>query len=145
MSEFKKITNTGSFIDEYWDGAINRLARFYAYLTRGFGLVNEAKNYFLIIFGSFWTAKAVTFMGYSLDPRWILVAGILGLPVLIIVGRWHVFRVSKAQQALTMKHESLTGIISYNISVMQLALLEGIAEKLGVDMEKIKKDLEKND
>ena len=130
MDEIKPITFDGAFIDKYWDGPSNFLARQYAYLQRGFGIVNEAKNYFLIIFGSFWTAKAITIMGYSIDPRWTLVAGAIGLPTLIFVGRWQLFKAQKAIEVVSARHGSVTGYNGYNMQIEQTQLLRDIKQLL---------------
>src|SRR3990167_6825483 len=123
MFEFKQVTLSGSFIDEYWDGKINFLARQYAYVERGLSLANQGK-YLAALFGLGVFKSDVVIEG------WMLIAGgILTFPLLALIGRWHMFRVSKAQQVLTSKHESLLGFQGHNMQVLSTALLYAIAEK----------------
>ncbi len=141
MQNPRPITFTPEYIQKYWEGPQNIVVRYYAYLQRGFGLVNEAKNYIFIMFGSYWTVKSISLLGFSLDPAWIIVAGILGLPVLVFLGRWYLFKAQKSAEYINTQHGSLTGFNPYNMQILQIALLTGIAKKLGVDVDDLYKHL----
>ena len=130
MSEYKKIDESSEMLRAYWEGPSNRFARYYTYLQRGFGLVNEAKNYFLIVFGSIWTAKYISFMGYTVSSNWVIFAGIIGLPVLLLAGRWDLFKLSKSREFATTQHGTVTKYNSYNMAVKQLEILEEVRELL---------------
>lgn len=120
MSEYKKIDDSAEYLREYWEGASNSFARYFTYLQRGFGLVNEAKNYFLIVFGTIWTAKYITFMGYTINSMWILVAGVTGLPMLLLAGRWDLFKLSKSKEFAVTQHGSVIKYSGYNMSVTNI-------------------------
>lgn len=115
---YKKITD--ELAPLYWDGPSNVIARYYAYLQRGFGFVNEAKNYFLIFFGILWTNKVISFFGYTIGTQWIVLGGIIGIPCLVIVGRWQLFKAAKAVEFIGNRHGSVTGYNSYNMTIETL-------------------------
>lgn len=120
MNKFKPVEFSDEYIQRYWEGPSNAVARYYTYLQRGFGIVNESKNYFLIIFGSFWTAKAISILGVTVPPELFLIAGAVGIPILVLVGRWHLFKASKSIEFMTALHGSVTGYQGFNIQVRQV-------------------------
>ena len=135
MSEFKPITFTEEYASKYWDGTSNTVVRYYAYLQRGFALFNETKNYLMLIFGVYWTAKSMEWWlatGYS-NGFLIIVLGIaatFGIGVLLVAGRWHLFKASKSIEYITQINGSVTQYQGYNMAVRQLELLEEISKKL---------------
>lgn len=130
MSEFKPITFDEEYTHKYWDGFRNFFVRQYTYLQRGFSLVNEAKNYILIFLGSLWTAKAITFFGFTINPNWVTIGAIVGFPCLIVIGRWDLFKASKSREFITNQHGTVTAYNSYNMSVKMVELQELILEEL---------------
>lgn len=130
MLEFKPITFTEEYTQKYWEGPTNRFARYYIYLQRGFGLVNEAKNYAFIIFGSVLTVEFVDFFGYKISSWWIIVAGIIGIPILLLAGRWDLFKLSKAREFATVQHGSVTRYDSYNMTVRMIEQQDEIIKLL---------------
>lgn len=108
----------------YWDGATNRFARYFAYMRRAIGLVNEAK-YLLALFG-----LGVIKSDFVI-PAWLITfGGLISVPVLIAIGRWHLFRVQKAEEFINNRHGSITGYNSYNMTIRMVELLEEISKKL---------------
>lgn len=130
MSEFRPIEFDGEFKKEYWEGKSNAFVRYWIYLNEGFEVVNKAKNYFLIVFGTFWTATAVKIWGYEINADWILVAGCIGFPLLILVGRWMLYKAAKPQEFMRAYKASILGYTVYNMQVRQVELLESINKKL---------------
>mgnify|MGYP001580363098 CR=1 FL=1 len=148
MSDFKPITFSEEYTQKYWDGSSNRFARYYTYLQRGFGLFNETKNYLLMLFGSYWTIKTADYwINFGVSDTWLVtglgILAIIGVGFLLMAGRWDLFKLSKAREFATTQHGSVTQYNSYNMAVFNIALMEAIAKKLGVDVETIKEELKK--
>ena len=85
--KFKPIIFSPEYQKKYWHGPQNFIVRMYVYLQRGFALVNEAKNYFLIVFGSIWTVKCIDILRLRISTNLISLDGLVGLPILGVVGR----------------------------------------------------------
>lgn len=140
--KFRPITFSEEYHQKYWAGLPNTFVRYYAYLDRGFGVFNQAKNYILMIFGTYWTVKTMEWWigtGYS---EVMLVVGLgtlsfLGICFLVILGRWHMFKANKAIEFINSQ-TTITGWDGYNMQVFNVSLMEAIAIKLGADVEKIK-------
>ena len=135
MSNFKPITFTEEYTQKYWEGSGNRFARFYTYLQKGFGLVNEAKNYILIIFGTYWTIKTMDWWIRTNLSDMTLVTGlgigaIVGIGFLVLIGRWDLFKLSKAREFAMVQHGSVTQYGNYNMQVKALELQEEILKEL---------------
>lgn len=141
--DFKPVNFSTEYANEYWDGMSNLFIRHFSYLRQGLGLVNEAKNYFLIVFGTMWTAEYINFFGYKLNSNWILIAGIVGIPILVLIGRWDLFKATKSRQYITTIHGSITQFQGHNMNVFQTLLMKSIAEKMGVDVKRIEEELSK--
>ena len=126
MSEFKQITGGGEYLAEYWEGAQNKFVRYWLYLRKGMGLFNEWKNYIMFVFASYWTVKTSNlWLGYGLTESWLLIGFTVGVPVglliLLFLGRWDLYRVSKPQEYINAQHGSVTGYNGYN---MQIRMIE---------------------
>ena len=135
MSEFKPITFSDEFILKYWDGAGNRIVRYQNYLQRGLMLFNEGKNYIFILFGLFWTTKATDWwLERNISDTWLIlglgILAVIGFIGLILVGRWHLFKASKATEVLNARHASITGYQSFNMTVKMVELQEEILKEL---------------
>ena len=118
--ELKKIDD---WVPEYWEGKTNLLIRLWTYAKRGLDIVNDFKYVGAGIFGVYFTLKLA-------NPLWIAAMLLGGMPVLIVIGRWHLTRASKAQEFVTTVKGSVVGYSSYNLQVEQVALLKQILEKL---------------
>ena len=148
MSDFKPITFSGETLRKFWDGPSNRFSRYYTYLQKGFGLFNETKNYILLLFGTYWTVKTSDhWISFGIHDGWLAIslgiASIIGLGILLMAGRWDLFKLSKSREFAMVQHGSVTQYNQYNMQVFNIALMEAIAKKLGVDVKELKKDLEK--
>jgi len=61
----------------------------------------------------------------------LLVIGVvIGVPAMIMIGRWHLFKVQKATEYISTMHGAITGYSSFNMQVRQIELLEEINKKL---------------
>lgn len=124
MDEFEPITYSQEYLTQYWQGPTNMFARYFTYLQRCIGLFNEAK-YFIALFG------LGVFKSDIVIPWWILILGGLGaLPLMIVVGRWHLFKVQKATEFINTQHGSVTGFGMYNMNIQILKTLKEINSKL---------------
>lgn len=128
--KYETIQFDGEMRHRYWDGRANLLVRYWTYLRGGLGLVNEAKNYLLLVFGSFWTAKVIVIAGYSINPNWTIAAGFIGVPCLIWIGRWQLYKANKTQEYMTQNVATITGYNSYNMAIDTLEVNKQQNEKL---------------
>jgi hypothetical protein len=140
MIDYHPVDFSERFQKEYWYGKENMFIRLFTYLRSGFGLVNEARNYIFSALAVYWTVKTGDFWG--IHENWILLAMFIGIPILVAVGRWDLYRASKARQFITTQHGSIVRFQTHNLQVLQTAILEEMAKKLGVDMEEVEKKLE---
>lgn len=144
--QFKQIDTSGETLRRYWEGPSNVFARYYTYMQRGLGLFNEMKNYLLLAFGTYWTVKTMslwnkTGLSDSVLIMILAILGAVGLVVLVLIGRWDLFKLSKAREFAQTQHGSVTGYASYNMGVINVALMEAIAKQLGVNVDKLKEEL----
>lgn len=127
---FKPIEFDGELREQYWEGKSNTFVRYWAYLRGGLALVNEAKNYLLVVFGSFWTAKVIEVGGHSINPNWTLLAGLIGVPILILLGRWQLHKAAKPQEFMNTSKGTVIGYQAFNLQVSMLELQENILKEL---------------
>ena len=108
---------------EFWEGNQNMLVRYWTYLHRGLDLINQAK---------YWIAGVIAmYVMFKLsNPLWMAVMFILSTPVLIIVGRWHLYKASKPQEFIIAQKGTVLGYKPYNMQIRQLELLEEILKEL---------------
>ena len=132
---FKPIEFNEENLRKYWDGPSNVFARYYTYLQRGLGLLNEAKNYILMLFGTYWTVKTADYWVPLGIPDSTLVLGLgivasVGIVCLIIAGRWDLFKLSKAREFASTQHGTVTRYDSYNMNVRNIEQNDKIIELL---------------
>lgn len=138
MSEFQPITFSEEYHQKYWAGFSNIIVRYHSYLQRGLGLFNEAKYYILAFFGSIFAAEVVEVYGYTIDSQWIVLMAILGLPALILIGRWDLFKASKAREFINAQHASITGYNAYNMTIRNIEQNDEIIDLLKKLNERLK-------
>lgn len=135
MNEFKQIEFDEETQQKYWEGGSNRFARLYTYLQRGFGLFNEAKNYILMLFGAYWTIKTMDiWVKYGFSETTLIVmlslTAVFGIIFLVVIGRWELYKLSKAREFAVQQHGTVTRYDPYNMQVEQTKLLGEILEEL---------------
>lgn len=143
MDEFQKIEFNEECRNKYWNGVQNRFVRYYTYLAKGNGLVNEFKYYIIFVFGGYWTIRVTTIMGYQIPAYFILLLGILGVPVLMLIGHWHLHRAQKPIELVTTFYGSLTRFNGYNMQITNLEQQQKIIELLQRILAKIEHDNKK--
>lgn len=86
-------------LSRYFEGPVNKFSRFWLYLQRGNGLANEFKSYAYVFVG--------LYVGTPyLQNHWLVAGAVfLGImsvvvPLLILLGRWHIQRVEPANAYL---------------------------------------------
>lgn len=121
-AELKKIDN---YIPEYWEGNENILVRLWTYLYRGLDFINQGRYLIIGILGIYALLKFT-------NPLWMAGMFIIAVPILIVLGRWHLYRVSKVQEFVTTIKGSVLGYNSYNVSVEGVELLQGILQELKI-------------
>ena len=137
MSDFKPIQFDGETLRQYWEGPGNVFVRYFSYFQRGVSLANEVK-YLVALFG------IGLFTSDFQIPGWLMVvAGLVAIPILTLIGRWHMFKAQKALEFITVQHGSVTKYQGYNMQCRQveqndeiirqnneiLGFLKAIAEK----------------
>ena len=124
LKEFQRVQFDEKYARQYWEGPQNLFIRIYAYFREGVGLINEGK-YILAFLG------LGVFKSDILFQWWMLTAGvIIGVPVLILVGRWDLYRANKARQFITTVHGSVTQWQGHNMAVEQTRMMAEILEEL---------------
>ena len=141
MNQFKFIQFDPENLRRYWEGPSNRFARYFTYWQRGMGWLNEGRLYFYLFGGGLFAAEFIEVFGYKIPVEAIIFAAIIGIPIIIILGRWDLFKFNKAREFVTTQHGSITQYQGFNMTVLNTALMTAIAEKLGVDVNKLKEEL----
>ena len=118
-----KYTEIDTYVPEFWDGNENLVVRLWTYLHRGLDFVNQARYWIIGILGLYAVLKLT-------NPVWIAAMVVVSSPILIFVGRWHLYRVSKTQEFITSTKGTVLGYSSYNVQVRQMKLLEEIANNI---------------
>lgn len=143
MSQFKFIDSSIENLRKYWDGPSNRFSRYFTYWQRGMGWLNEARLYLYLLGGGIFASEFIEVFGYKIPVELIMIGAALGIPIIVLIGRWDLFKLNKAREFINSQYGSVIGYNNYNMQVLQVHLLEKIAEKLGVDTEKLKEELNK--
>ena len=135
FKDFKKVDSSLEYLNQYWNGPENWFVRIWTYFFNGINVINQGK-YLIGLLGLGIFKSDVTF-------TWQMLAlgVIIGTPIIIIVGRWDMFKATKARQFIQGQHGSITQFQNHNMAVVQTALMAEIAIKLGVDVEKVKEDI----
>lgn len=92
-------------------------------MSRGLDLVNQAKYLIVGILGLYAVLKLT-------NPLWMAAMFVVSIPVLIVMGRWQLYKVSKTQEYVTVTTGTVLGYAGYNMTVRQIELLEAINAKL---------------
>lgn len=119
-TELKRIDE---YVPQYWEGRKNILIRYYIYALKGLGQVNEFKYLAAGILATYYTLKFT-------NPIWMLWIFSISIPVLIIIGRWQLHKVSKVTEWVNTQFGSVNGYNGYNMQIEQIELLEKILEQL---------------
>ena len=139
MSEFRRIEFDGEYKRQYWQGTQNRIVRYYAYASRGISLLNDFKYYAVFVFGGYWTAELTTVAGMHINSGWILAAGVVGIPCLVFLGRWHLYRAQKPIELVNTHYGSIAGFNSHNMLVRSVEQNDEIIHLLKTVNEKLEK------
>jgi hypothetical protein len=115
--EFQPIDKT--FTPKYWNGASNIFVRYWVYLSMGLDFVNQAKYLIVGILGLYAVLKLS-------DIRLMALMFLVSIPILTIMGRWKLYKVSQTQEFITTTKGSVLGYRNYNMQVRQIELLEEI-------------------
>lgn len=146
IDDLKTIEGNSENLRKYWDGLENVFKRYTLYLRRGFALFNEAKNYILILFSTYWTIRTMDYWATFNISDLVLMLGLggialFGIGILILLGRWDLFKFQPASQFINTQHGDITQFKGFNMTVINTRMMIEIAKKLGVDTEKIINDL----
>ncbi len=144
FKDFKKVDDSTENLARYWDGPSNRFARYFTYWQRGMGWLNEGRLYFYLFGGGLLASEFIEIFGYKIPVELVLVVAVVGIPIIILVGRWDLFKLNKARQFITTQHGNITKFQGHNMQVIQTMLLKALAEKMGVDVKKIEEEIEIN-
>ena len=120
MKKFKAIEE---YYPKYWEGKENIFVRYWVYLNRGLDMITQARYLILGILGLYAVLKFT-------NPIWMAVMFFISLPILIIIGRWQLYKVSKTQEFITNTKGTVLGYTGYNMQVRTIELLEQISKKL---------------
>ena len=111
------------WLPELWEGRQNVFNRYWTYLKKGLDLITEARYLIISILGGYAVLKLT-------NPLWLVSMFMVSIPILIIVGRWYLIKVSKAQEFVTTVKGTVLGYRPYNLTVEQNQLLKQILKEL---------------
>lgn len=100
----------------YWDGTLNKVLRFWFYLTKGIDIFNQFRYLFALFLGIYFTLKLT-------NGLWLVAMILVSLPLLILIGYFSVHHVGKVLDWLNVK-------FSTHYSLHQITLLEEIRDSL---------------
>ena len=100
----------------------NILIKIYFYINNGVTILNNFRNLGLGIFALYFAMKLA-------NPLWLIVMGLIALPILAVVGYYNVHRISKISEQLSVKHGTHYGIQQFELQQKQVELLEKIYEQ----------------
>ncbi len=106
----------------YWEGRSNIFVRLITYAKIGVNQVNDYKYIGAAIFGVYYALKLS-------NPWWLLLMGLVSLPLLILLGRWWLYRGAKASEFVTTQKGSVLKYDAYNIQVEILEELKRLNNK----------------
>lgn len=121
-SNFFVPIDNDSFKPEFWEGPSNIFVRYWVYLSRGLDFINQAKYLIVGILALYAILKLT-------DPIWMAAMFIVSIPILTILGRWQLYKVSKTQEFITTTKGAVLGYNSYNINVEILKTLQEIRDR----------------
>jgi hypothetical protein len=107
---------------KYWDGPGNKAIRYYFYIQRGLGFLNEFRNLIMGILGIYFVLKMN-------NPIILIIMFILSIPVLILIGWLSVHKISKVTEFLNIEYSTYWSRHQFEIWEDMLKHLETIAER----------------
>ena len=109
----------------YWEGRENYFIRYWTYLDRGLEVFNKFKYYI-----GFPIAVAAIFPFMKDHMVWVIGLTIIGLPVLIIVGRYQLHKVAKTTEYVNAISGSIFQFKPMELTIEQVQILKDIRELL---------------
>src|SRR3990167_2978013 len=118
----KQIDSLGQ---QYWEGRENYLLRYWTYLDRGLEVFNKFKYYigFPIAVGAFFP-----FMKGHLI--WLGGVMVIGLPILILIGRYQLHKVAKTTEYVNAISGTLFQFKGMELGIEQINILKEIKDLL---------------
>lgn len=118
----KQIDELGSL---YWEGKQNFFIRYWTYLDRGLEMFNKFKYYigFPLAAGAL-----IPFLADKLG--WLVSLTIVGLPILIIAGRYDMHKISKTRAYVSTIMGDIFQFKPIQLTIEQVNLLKEIRDEL---------------
>ena len=110
----KQIDSLGQ---KYWEGRENYFIRYWTYLDRGLEVFNKFKYYI-----GFPIAVAAIFPFMKDHMIWVIGLTIIGLPVLIIVGRYQLHKVAKTTEYVNAISGTIFQFKGFELGIEQVKL-----------------------
>lgn len=121
--ELEKIQKIAPDLPKYWEGRENFIVRYYVYAKNGLNAVNDLK-YLVAGIVAFYVVLKLD------NPWWMLGIGLVSIPLLIVVGRWQLYRANKIQEYINTTRGSVLGYNGYNMQIDTLETLKLILSEL---------------
>lgn len=115
----------GELGQRYWEGRTNFLIRYWTYLDRGLDVFNKFKYYI-----GFPIATAAIFPFMKGHMFWLIGLVIIGLPILIAIGRYQLHKVAKTTEYVNAISGSIFQFKPMELSIEQVNLLKEILKQL---------------
>ena len=110
---------------KYWEGRENLFIRYWTYLDRGLDMFNQFKYYigFPLVAAAF-----IPFLEGK--TPWLVALTIVGLPILILAGRYKLHKINKTTEYVNAISGSIFQYKPMELSIEQVNLLKEISNKL---------------
>ena len=109
----------------YWEGKENFLIRYWTYLDRGLDIFNKFKYYL-----GFPLAAVAIFPFMKDHMIWLVGLVIVGLPILILIGRYQLHKISKTTEYVNAISGSIFQFKPMELTIEQVKILKEIKELL---------------
>jgi hypothetical protein len=110
-------------LNKYFAGLKNKSIRYYFYMQRGLGLLNEMRYLIMAIFGVYLTFKMS-------NPMIMVIMFIVSIPILCILGYISVIHMGKVMDYLQIKFSTVWGKYGYELQEEIIKQLKDIKDKL---------------
>ena len=113
---------------EYWEGRQNKFARYWVYLDNGFNQVNKARYFGLGIVALAGFIASGAYFGWLWTSIVTGGTAVILIPLIALLGRWHLYNVAKAQEYINRSKGTVLGYSEFNLQLEILERLKEISE-----------------
>jgi hypothetical protein len=110
--------------DKYWNGAKNKVIRYYFYVRKGLELLNEFRYLIMGILGFYYALRLS-------NPFMLVIMFCIAVPILIVFGWLSVHHISRVVEWLAVQYSTHWSRYSYDLQEEIIKQLKEIKNKIG--------------